>query len=221
MTLLTMYMSLSGNVQNKTRLNVPFAPAGKIRVLCVLVRYPETITDDALPMWEAAQRHINEQHAAFGRSRGYKAPIVVFTNTNLVIDRGEIDGPRRPASVRAAAQRHGVSADGYQIVMTIDINPKERAGWLSRLDEKSVYVGNDAPWHTPLDAPMWMGIARTVYHLEIAQQWGWAQDWVVGCGSGRVLKYAPFIAPPVLFGWEDLQGEHVPEILSAAPYGSH
>lgn len=216
-TLLTMYMSQDGIVEHKTRSEVPLAPAGKIRVLCLLVRYPETVTADALALWEDAQRQINEEHAALARSRGYKAPIIVFDNTNIVINSEEIDNPHNPASVRAAAQRHDVSAADYQIIMAIDINPKQPAGGLSVWTEKSVYVGNYGAWKTPLDSQKWMRVAATAYHHEVAHHWGWMHDWVVSCG-GSTPEYAPFIAPPILFGWEDLHGDHVPEILSETPY---
>ena len=65
-----------------------------------------------------------------------------------------------------------------------------------------------------------MRIARTAYHHEVAHHWGWpgTHDWAGGCG-GSVPEYAPFIAPAILFGWEDLQGKHVPEIWVQAAYG--
>jgi len=218
-TLLTMHLSADGTVQSKARSQVRLAPAGKIRILCVLVRYPETVAADALALWEDAQNSINEDHRAFARSRGYRAPIVVFDNTNIMIDHAEINNPHHPSAVRAAAQHREVSSSGYQIIMTIDINPKEVAGGLSIESERSVYVGNYGPWRTPLNARMWNLVAATAYHHEVAHHWGWPadHDWVVSCAP--TPGYAPFIVPPVLFGWEDLQGNHVPEILSPTPYG--
>jgi hypothetical protein len=88
-----------------------------------------------------------------------------------VIERGEIDNPHSPASVRAAAQHHGVSAGDYQIIMAIDINPKEAAGGLSIFTE-SVYVGNYGHWKIPLDSQKWMQVAATAYHHEMAHHWG-------------------------------------------------
>jgi hypothetical protein len=220
-TLLSMYTSRDGrSVIRKTRSQVLLVPAGSIRVLVVLVRYPEIVTADALAFWEGAQKQINEDHASFAQSRGYHAPIVVFDNTNIMIDPAQVDNPHSPASVRAAAKRRGVSTANYQIVMAIDINPQESAGGLSILSERSVYVGNYSRWKTPLRAQEWKMIANTAYHHEVAHHWGWpgTHDWAGSCG-GSMREYAPFIAPPILFGWEDLQGKHVPEILSETPYG--
>jgi len=221
-TLFTIYMSHDGSVVRETSLRVPLVPAGKIRVLAVLVRYPETLSADALAKWEDAQKQINEDHAVFARSRGYKAPIVVFDNTSITVDRGQIRNPHDPASVRAAAEDRGVPVADYNIVMAIDINPDEAAGGWSDPLQQWIYVGNFGPWRAPLDAKQWTSIARTAYHHEMAHQWGWpsTHDWAVSCGGGTP-EYRPFIAPPVLFGWEDLQGDHVPEILSETPYGFH
>jgi hypothetical protein len=220
-TLLSMYMSRDGTTVTRKSLSyVLLAPAGTIRILVVLVRYPETVAADALALWEDAQQQINDDHAAFAKSRGYNAPIVVFDSTNIMIEPDQVENPRSPTSVRAAAQRRGVSTNDYQIVMTIDINPQEGAGGLSLLSERSVYVGNDSSWKTPLGAQQWKMIASTAYHHEVAHHWGWpgTHDWAGSCG-GNKPEYAPFIAPPILFGWEDLHGDHVPQILSETPYG--
>ena len=38
-------------------------------------------------------------------------------------------------------------------------------------------------------------------------------DWTLGCEPERTEDWRPFIVPPMLFGWEDLRGDHTPEIL--------
>jgi hypothetical protein len=218
-TVLSMYMSREGGrVIQKTESPVRLAPAGTIRVLAVILRYPQTVGADALRVWEAAQKEINEDHAAFAKSRGYDAPIVVFDNTNIIIDPTRVGNPRRPGAVRAAAKLHGISVAQYQIVMAIDINPQDSVGSYALPEERSVYVGNYSSWKTVLGAPQWKMIARTAYHHEVAHHWGWpsTHDWAGSCGGSK-QDYAPFIAPPILFGWEDLNGDHVPDILSKAP----
>ena len=215
-TLLTMYMSREAdNVFSVTRTAVSLLPAGTIRVLALVVKYPETVGPDALALWEDAQRQINAEHAAFAKSRGYQAPIVVFENTNFFINPAQLTDPHSPAAVRAAAVKSGVSTDGYEIVMAIDLDPSHFAGGLSIMAERSVYVGNFAHWLTPLGAKEWKAVANTAYHHEVAHHWGWpgTHDWASSCGGGKP-EYAPFIAPPILFGWEDLLGNHIPEILN-------
>jgi hypothetical protein len=120
--------------------------------------------------------------------------------------------------VRDAAERRGFAPSNFPIVMAIDMNPLESAGGLS--SERSVYVGNYSYWKAPLDAQQWKMVARTAYHHEVAHLWGWpaTHDWDAGCG-GYPPEYAPFIAPPILFGWEDLDGDGAPDILREAPQG--
>ena len=221
-TLLSMYMTRdAATVIRKTESAVSLPPAGTIRVLVLLLHYPQTVAANALTLWEDGQKEINEDHAAFAKSRGYKAPIVVFDNTNILIDPPRVANPRRPGSVRMAAEHEGISIANYQIVMAIDINPQESVGGYSLPEERAVYVGNYSSWKTLLGASQWKMIARTAYHHEIAHHWGLpsTHDWAGSCGDSK-QDYAPFIAPPVPFGWEDLDGDHVPEILSKTPYGS-
>jgi hypothetical protein len=78
-------------------------------------------------------------------------------------------------------------------------------------------MGNYSRWSRPLTGTEWINVANAVYHHEVAHHWGWAHDWTLQC-KGQVT-YQPFIAPPVLFGWEDVDGDRVPEILDTTPYG--
>ncbi|HLK68082.1 MAG TPA: hypothetical protein VKU19_31835 [Bryobacteraceae bacterium] len=194
---LSLYLSEEGTVINKNELHVLLAPAGTIRVLVVLLRYPETVSADALGFWEDAQKEINEEHVAFAKSRGFEKPIVVFENTNLLVDPAQVGDPHSPASVRAAAESRGFRTAQYDIVMAIDINPQKSAGGLSINSERSVYVGNYSFWKTPLEARQWKMIAATAYQHEIAHHWGWpgTHDWAGSCG-GKKPEYSPFIARP-------------------------
>jgi hypothetical protein len=217
-TLLVMYLSPDGTkILRRTRAEV-LTPAGTIRVLTVLIRYPETFGDRGLELWQAGQKQINEDHATFAKSRGYRAPLLVFENTNVVVEAAEIRDPHNPEMIRAAAERHGISTGPYEIVMGIDINPLEGRGGLSVLRERSVYVGNYSFWKAPLADREWRMVANTAYHHEIAHHWGWDHDWSVKCGRTKV-GYEPFLAAPILFGWEDVDGDGVPEILEDKPYG--
>jgi hypothetical protein len=199
--LLWMYMSRDGaTVIRKSQMHILAPPSGTIRVLAVLVRYPETFGDDAIRLWEDAQKQINEEHRAFAAAHGHSAPIVSFENTNLAIDPAEIADPHSNFEIRAAAERHGFSPSNYDIVMAIDMNTRQSAGGLSINLQRSIYVGNWGSWKMPLGAREWSKVAATAYHHEMAHHWGWQHDWAPACG-GKEREFAPFIAPPVLFGW--------------------
>ena len=79
-------------------------------------------------------------------------------------------------------------------------------------------MGNYGRWAAPLSERQWTSVARAVYHHEVAHYWGWEHGWSPSCGATR-LGFEPFIASPVLFGWEDVDGDGVPEIVDDTPYG--
>src|SRR5262249_9195030 len=215
--LYVLYMPRDGSKSTLRYRRSVLAPAGTIRVLAVIIRHPETTGADPLPLWEPEQRIINEQHAAFATAHGYATPLVTFENTNVVLDAGAAH-PNDSASVRAAVAAKGLDPATYRIVMTINIDPERGEGGLSLPDQRWIYVGNYSYWKTPLQQRHWSAIARTAYHHEMAHHWGWDHGWSPSCGGART-GYAPFIAPPVLFGWEDVDGDGVPEILDDTPYG--
>jgi hypothetical protein len=103
--------------------------------------------------------------------------------------------------------------------MTINIDPlRSEGGRTSFGSDPSIYVGNYSNWKTELDAKAWSMIARTAYQQLMAYFWGWETDWTPTCGGTR-LGYEPFITSPRLLGWEDVDGDGIPEILDDTPYG--
>ena len=215
-TVLVIFMSRDGKTFIGRSSRSYLTPAGTIRMLSVVVRYPETIGENAPALWKDAQAQINRDHEAFARARGYKAPVVAFDNTNVFVDRAEIGDPKNASSVRATAARHGLRATDYQIVTAVDMNPDISAGGFSlTLPERFIYMGNFSNWRAPLGETEWRQVARAVYHHEMAHHWGWpgTHDWTLGCEPERTEDWRPFIVPPMLFGWEDLRGDHIPEIL--------
>lgn len=214
--LMYLYLSRDGaTVAFKDEWSATLDPAGSFRVLTVLIDYPET-TRGRLALWEDAQAEINRNHAEFASARGYESPIVVFENTNLVIEPSQIRDPRDERDVMSAAKNHGVSPGEFDIIISINIDPESSEGGFA--GGAFVYVGNYFGWQTSLTARDMDDIATTAYHHEVGHVWGWAHEWAPFCGATD-LGFKPFIAPPVLFGWEDVDGDGVPEILDTTPYG--
>lgn len=216
---LYMYLSRDGaTVKSKQEARATLPPAGTFRVLTLLVDHPET-TRGLVALWEAAQARINREHAEFASSRGYDSPIVVFENTNVVVEPSQIGDPRSESDVMSAVESQGdISAGGFDIIMSINIDPSELEGGFAA--GAFVYVGNYWPWEEPLTAHGMYDIASTAYHHEVGHVWGWpgTHDWSGSCGTTD-LGFKPFIVAPILFGWEDVDGDGVPEILDATPYG--
>jgi len=193
-------------------------PAGRIRVLVVLIAYPETVGDGGVTMWQQAQAAVNADHATFAARRGYPKPLVVFENTNLVITRAEVAAPQFLANVRATIQSKGIHDADFDALIVIDLDPKRIDGGRAALPTRSIYVGNYADWQSPLDATRWRDVAGTAYHHEFAHLWGWQHEWSPKCDKPEG-PFAPFATSPALLGWEDLDGDRLPEILDPTPYG--
>jgi len=205
-------------VARKSRVESVVLPAGTFRVLVVIAKHPATIGDSTLRHWEAAQAKINHDHAAFAASRGLPRSIVSFDNTNVLVDAGDIADARSPASVRAAVERGGLPTEPYQFIVSINLDPTRAEGGFAGADG-FVYMGNYGRWSQALTAAEWVNVANAVYHHEVAHHWGWpgSHDWAPQCHGQAAHR--PFIVPPILFGWEDVDGDGVPEILDATPYG--
>ena len=121
-------------------------------------------------------------------------------------------------SVRAAVEQRGFAPASYQFIVSINLDPARSEGGFAGA-AGFVYMGNFGRWSRPLTAAEWVNVANAVYHHEVAHHWGWpgSHDWAPQCNGQSV--YRPFIVPPILFGWEDVDGDGVPEILDATPYG--
>lgn len=209
--LLVLRLNLAGELVRKSNPRV-LTPAGRFRVITFVMDYP-TLGPDFDRWWPAAQARINGDHLAFAKSRGYPAPLVQFDNINfrvpISIDSNRLEDQKR------AAEQAGIRVGDYQVFVTLDLNPgKVSGGQANLLTRRSVYFGVRAA--TPLTEKQWHSVAASIYHHEIAHLWGWEHDWAQDCTR---TQYVPFITNPVLFGWEDLDGDGIPEISDTSPYG--
>lgn len=215
--LLVLYLSRDGSrVLRATRRSTLVPPAGVFKVLVVIVRHDAIVDDAAVALYKHAQDRVNEEHLAFARNSGLPDALVSFQNTNVLVESRELSRPNDAGAVRAAARNQGVSTAGYSFVVSINLDPSSHEGGFAADRTGFVYIGNYNKWTRPLTADGWRSVANAVYHHEIAHQWGWAEthDWSPPCaGPG------PFLAAPVLFGWQDVDDDGVPEIVDDTPYG--
>jgi hypothetical protein len=163
---------------------------------------------------------INEDHASFARSKGL-APIVSFESTNVFLPGSQVSSPNTPSGILSALSTRGIATAGYDFVLAINIDPAKAEGGLAftgSFNPALVYVGNYDRTRTRLTATQYYNYAATAYHHEIAHHWGWLHDWSATCGGVR-LGFEPLISAPILFGWEDTDGDRIPEILDDTPYG--
>lgn len=224
--MLAMYLAADGRTlvtgtegQMKVDRPVAVPPAGRQSVLTVLISYDATIGPDTMAHLEASQRQVNADHAAFAAARRYAEPIVRFDFTNVAVPSGTIDTPRSSLSVRAALESGGVNTGGFDFLAVINVDPAlSEGGFAARgpVRPHFLYMGNFSAWKTTLSSANVESIARASYHHEVGHHWGWDHDWTPTCGG---VSVAPFITSPLLYGWEDLDGDGVPEILDPTPYG--
>lgn len=66
-------------------------------------------------------------------------------------------------------------------------------------------------------------LSRTLFDYELNQVFGWERSWPSGNGGYAANNFAaspaPFTLPTVMFGWHDLDGDRLPEIVDVTPYG--
>ena len=222
--LMAIYTSRDGLTIERTFNGRYLTPAGVFRVLVVMRTWPETVVETDRGLWEAAQTSINDDHAAFAASRGLSGPIVRFESTNVFLAGTSPANPRDRASVLAELANAGIPVAGYDLLMSIHIEPSVSAGGIAFPDVSAkpgfLALGNFSSFRNPLTAANYRSIASAAYHHEVAHHWGWpgTHDWSPTCG-GFQPPYQPLIAEPTLFGWEDVDGDRVPEILDRTPYG--
>ena len=218
------YTSRDGAQVERTFDNLFLTPAGVFRVLVAMFTWPDTVVEADRALWEGAQASINDDHLQFAVSRGFSAPIVRFESTNVFLLGDSVGDPRNRDSVISALSARGVPVGGYDLLMSIHIRPAISEGGVAfpnvSMRPGFLAVGNFSLFRAPLSATTYRSIARTAYHHEVGHHWGWpgTHDWSPTCG-GVQPPYLPLIAYPALFGWEDVDGDRVPEVLDVTPYG--
>lgn len=213
--LLTLYTSANGAAVERQITSNALAPAGQIRMLTVLVRHA-TVGADGLALWADAQAGINADYASFAQARRLPGPIVTFQNTTVLIEPSAISDPRTRQGVTTALAAAGHSVDGYNILASVNADPARSEGGFAAAT--FLYMGNFSAFPTPMEKAHYVSLARALYHHEVVHAWGWpgSHDWATNCSG---LFGFNFRVPPVLLGWEDVDGDGVPEILDPNPYG--
>jgi hypothetical protein len=137
----------------------------------------------------------------------------------VLLDSAQVADPRSLSGVRAALASVGKSTTDYDIVFSVNIDPsRSEGGFMGPCCEPVfAYMGNFGGWHEPVTSSGFTSIAGAVYHHEVAHAWGWpgTHDWAK-CAADYGFN---FRVPAVLLGWEDVDGDGVPEVLDTTPYG--
>lgn len=191
-------------------------PAGTQKILVAIVNHPELAFEDVIgDTWSEVQDAINAEHQAYAERQAFSTPVVQFENTNVLINPDRITSGSQEELAGILAE-DGMDRNEFDILVLLDIDYDVNAGGFASFRGRFVGMG----WiygdqvARELNRENLMGIANAIYHHEIGHVWGWEHEWAIPEGVN-----AGFITVPVLFGWHDMDGDGVPEILDSNPYG--
>lgn len=223
--LLTLYTSIDGRSVLRSSSATVMRPAGAFKALVAIVRYAGTFTDDAVALWEAAQQAISADYASFTAAE-HGGPIVTFEHTNVILDSSQVANPSSAAAVTAALEQQGRNVAEYDFLISVNLVPGKGEGGFAvpgAFAPAFIYMGNFGSFRAPLTAANMTSIAGAVYYHEVSHHWGWpgTHDWTTNA-CPLTAGYAAGLSgwlPALLFGWKDVDGDGVAEILDSTPYG--
>ena len=199
-------------------------PQGTYRVAVVAIDHGNTnIAALLTTVWVDVQQEINANYEAFSTSYGLTAPILRFANTNFMASSAEIANPRSSAEIGSFIESKGYHQEDFDILVSMDLDAQNcRGGW-TNYGGNFVYMGyyfsatafadltkNAANGKSQL---FWIG--KSIYDHECGHIFGWEHEWT----PNWQLRPDDSMTDPTLYGWNDTDGDGVPEILSSNPYG--
>lgn len=205
------YINAEGDVTSLS--SQPILPLGHQRVLSVIVDYPNLDFEANFEHWTAAQNYINEKHRIYGDELGIE-PIVQFANDHVFIEPEEVTS-YVSTDIYNLLTLKGVPYLEYDIIALVDLDTENPSGGFAVPEGEFMKIGwffNDETPKTITTERM-IDVAKAVYHHEIGHLWGWEHEW------SDADTTEVFITKPSLFGWTDLDGDGVIEILDETPYG--
>ena len=220
-TLYRVYVGEAGQLLQSNIVQHGRRPWGNHRVLVVAIDYGNTNIAEVLDdEWLDAQQEINQALIDLAASQGFAEPILRFSNTNILVDRSEIENPERRQDVEAVAREKGYEPEDYDILVTLDLdtqNPVSSSGTLHdgfTNGRNFVYMGFVFGGQTGFaDLSRLVGfLTQKVYDHQIGHIFGWEHSWTRQDGGF-------FITQPDLYGWTDVDGDGIREIEDPTPYG--
>ena len=211
-------------------------PAGTFRVLVAFVDYGNTgtVKADALAKVPVVVSWLNGLYTSFATGHGLSsAPM------RIQADAAYIDSPPTPGELLTASQIRtltGKDPAAYDFVMQIDLdrnatysarNVSKDKGGLEPgggLALEACGTGKFGPiniWSSVTDSSSLLGGLVMDFNHELSHMFGMMDDWPATLGiPGPSGTTADDWIPYVMFGWTDTDGDGVPEILDATPYGT-
>lgn len=207
-------------------LNCACRPAGRYRVLVVVVDYGNTGIDpqEAMDKVSMASQEANQRWVEFSSQAGLTEPILAL-ETSVVF----APAPPVPGQVLTAAQVLALTGQDparFDILAEVDLDfniltaHSYGGGGVALMNAcrpegsqgVNMLVGISSAENLP-------DMARALFDHELIHIFGWAHTWPDGDGSAPAQLNQGRWFPYALFGWTDSDQDGNLEILSEAPYG--
>ena len=218
MTRYRLYVLADGTIESDA-VSIKTRPSGEMRAAVILVDYATTNFGEVLnSIWLPILESINAEHAAYAVTMGFGAPLVQFSNTVFLVPPSAITDPASRDDVIAYVETQGFMRSDFDMFLSIDLQPGVPRGGFAFMGGEFAHMGcffgGGCQTGSPinLDATILQQVAFAMYQHEVGHLWGWEHGW-------SECSCRPFITVPALFGWTDVDGDGVPEIIDPTPYG--
>jgi hypothetical protein len=213
-------------------------PSGRHHILVVFVDYGNTgITKTvAIQALRAATTATNGRYSDYAKRHNLKVPIMQLDVQGVYISppptRGQL------ITLEQIKQLANCDPSEFDLLAQVDLDTEHHF----RDAQKSTsydgaggiaFKGCDGDgtkqvnmWVEVLDAQrLGITVQGSLLDHELAHVFGWDHHWPTGDGSTRESQawnrsdLNNYVLPTLLFGWQDTDGDGIPEILDSTPYG--
>lgn len=205
-------------------------PMGDWKVLVVVADYGNTgiAKDQAFASIHEAEARANRWHQDFASAHSLAAPLVQFHATPVYLGR-----PPRSADTASAAEilaATGYRTSDYDITAEVDLDTThavgERIGGVGLTFYGGCRAGGSqhVNFYMTIDNADTMtgALATSLFDHELSHVLGWMHWWPTGSGSAAdemVWNNTDSCMASLFFGWTDIDGDGIIEILDPTPYG--
>ena len=212
--LLSIFLELDGtsHFHNETRMVIPRCA---IKTAVFIHDNKKTDFVDQLDLWNEEIGRLNQDWANFLYKQGYSAPAAQLRVTNF------IDAPESLPRIWNEQEAYGyLTAKGYaaaefDVLVWVNLDPQNKKGAGGGGGEISVghFMAASEEFYQ-YSATQIYYIAYATFAHELAHVFGWDHN-----TAETDFKSEYIIIDPGYFGWTDVDGDGIIEIVDPTPYG--
>ena len=188
-------------------------PRGEVNVITVMIDNGLTDLVQKVDLWEQYTEKLNQGWAAHFRSLGFEQSPVWLKNTNVVVDAADF-GNRNSNDLDSYLTGLGYDTAQYGQFILIKLDPMNPDGGAQSGNSLTVnYHFLKAEGFVKLSNAQMSALVGTTYRHELGHGFGWDHNW-----PGEKSTDS-FITNPEYYGWVDVDGDGIIEILDPTPWG--